>query len=133
VTIGVQPTTTELHLLGASTCIRMLGEAESKTKKHGADCRRQWRNVHLAIDAGTLEIQAVKVTNDATGDAPILPCLLDQIPANESIFGEPGPCGDRVIIRKRKKITAGSKIRCRSANDLPLWRIVLYQDIGKET
>jgi hypothetical protein len=29
----------------------MLGEGEWKTKKHGADYRRQWRKVHLGIDA----------------------------------------------------------------------------------
>lgn len=37
VTIGAQPTTTGLHLLVDSTGIKMLGEGEWKTKKHGAD------------------------------------------------------------------------------------------------
>jgi hypothetical protein len=55
-----------------------------KTKKHGADYRRQWRKVHLGIDA-TLEIRAIEVTDNATGDAPILSCLLDQIPADETV------------------------------------------------
>jgi len=41
VTIGVQPTTTGLDLLVDSTGIKMLGEGEWKTKKHGADYRRQ--------------------------------------------------------------------------------------------
>ena len=45
-----------------------------------------------------------------------------------SIAGEPGLCVDRVIIRKRKKITAGLRIRYRSANDLPWWGIALYED-----
>jgi len=85
VTIGAQPTTTGLHLLVDSTGIKMLGEGEWKTKKHGADYRRQWRKVDLGIDAATLEIRAIEVTDNATGDAPILPCLLDQIPAEEMI------------------------------------------------
>ena len=63
----------------------MLGEGEWKTKKHGADYRRQWRKVHLGIDADTLEIWAIEVTDNATGDAPMLPCLLDQIPAGETV------------------------------------------------
>lgn len=79
VTIGAQPTTTGLHLLVDSTGIKMLGEGEWKTKKHGADYRRQWRKVHLGIDAITLEIRAIEVTDNSTGDAPMLPCLLDQI------------------------------------------------------
>jgi hypothetical protein len=85
VTIGVQPTTTGLHLLVDSTGIKMLGESEWKTKKHGADYRRQWRKVNLGIDAATLEIRAIEVTDTATGDAPILPCLLDQIPAEVTV------------------------------------------------
>jgi len=67
--------------LGDSTGIKMLGEGEWKTKKHGADYGRQWRKVHLGIDAATLEIRAIEVSDNATGDAPIMPCLLDQIPA----------------------------------------------------
>jgi hypothetical protein len=90
VTIGAQPTTTGLHLLVDSTGIKMLGEGEWKTKKHGADYRRRWRKVHLGIDAATLEIRAIEVTDNATGDAPILPCLLDQIPAEEAIASVSG-------------------------------------------
>jgi hypothetical protein len=85
VTIGAQPTTTGLHLLVDSTGIKMLGEGGCKAKKHGADYRRQWRKVHLAIDAATLEIRAIEVTDNATGDAPMRPCLLDQIPADEIV------------------------------------------------
>ena len=77
VTIGAQPTTTGLHLRVDSMGIKMLGEGEWKTRKHGADYRRQWRKVRLGIDAVTLEIRAIEVTDNATGDAPILPCLLN--------------------------------------------------------
>jgi hypothetical protein len=77
----VQPTMTGLHLLVDSTGIKMLGEGEWRTKKHGADYRRQWRKVHLGIDATTLEIRAIEVT----GDAPMLPCLLGQIADDEAV------------------------------------------------
>jgi hypothetical protein len=50
-----------------------LGEGEWKTKKHGADYRCQWRKVPLGIDA----TRAIEVAENATGDAPMLPCLLD--------------------------------------------------------
>lgn len=85
VTIAAQLTTTGLHLLVDSTCIKMLGEGDWKTKKQRADYRSQWRKVHLGIDADTLEIQAISMTDNATGDAPILPSLLDQIPAGETV------------------------------------------------
>jgi hypothetical protein len=67
------------------TGIKMLGEGEWKTKKHGADYRRQWRKVHLGIDATTLEIRAMEVTDNSIGDAPMLPNLLSQIPLEEQI------------------------------------------------
>jgi hypothetical protein len=70
------PTTTGLYLLVDSTGIKMLGEGEWKTKKHGAKHRRQWRKVHLGIDAFTLEIRAMEVTDNGIGDAPVLPALL---------------------------------------------------------
>jgi len=68
-----------LHLLVDSTGVKMLGKGEWKTKKHGADYRRQWRKVHLGIDAQTLEIRAIEVTSNSVGDAPILPELLAQV------------------------------------------------------
>jgi len=58
----------------------MLGEGKWKTKKHGAEYRRRWRKVHLGIDASTLDIRTMEVTNKSIGDAPVLPALLDQIP-----------------------------------------------------
>jgi hypothetical protein len=45
----------------ASTGIKFLGEGEWKRKKHGAEYRRQWRKVHLGIDAPPLEIRAIEV------------------------------------------------------------------------
>lgn len=90
VAIGAVPTTTGLHLLVDSTGIKMLGEGEWKTKKHGADYRRQWRKVHLGIDASTLEIRAMEVTDNSIGDAPVLPGLLAQIPADERIASVSG-------------------------------------------
>ena len=41
--------------------------------------------VHLGIDAETLEIRAIEITGAGVGDAPVLPDLLDQIPADQPI------------------------------------------------
>lgn len=76
---------TALDLLVDSTGIKFLGEGEWKRMKHGADYRRQWRKVHLAIDAHTLEVRAIEVTDNSVGDAPMLPELLGQIPTDETI------------------------------------------------
>ena len=84
------PTTSALDLLVDSTGIKFLGEGEWKRKKHGAEYRRQWRKVHLDIDAHTREIRAIKVTDSSVGDAPMLPELLGQIPADEAVASVSG-------------------------------------------
>ena len=90
VQLPYRPSTSALNLLGDSTGIKFLGEGEWKRKKHGAEYRRQWRKVHLGIDTQTLEIQAIEVTDNSVGDAPMLPELLEQIPPDEAVASVSG-------------------------------------------
>jgi hypothetical protein len=83
--ISYRPSTGPLQLLVDSTGVKFLGEGEWKRKKHGPEYRREWRKVHLGIDAQTLEIRAIEVTSNAIGDAPMLPELLAQIAPDEAI------------------------------------------------
>ena len=61
------------------------GEGEWHARKHGGPRRRVWRKIHLGIDEETLEVRAVEITGSHIGDAPVLPDLLGQIPADEQI------------------------------------------------
>lgn len=90
VELGGRPSSGGLCLLVDSTGIKMTGEGEWKMRKHGASYRRQWRKVHLGIDAATLDIRAIEVTTNDIGDAPALPDLLAQIPQDEHILGVGG-------------------------------------------
>lgn len=74
-----------LNLLIDSTGIKAEGEGEWNARKHGGPKRRIWSKIHIGIDEQTLEIRAVEVTGSNIGDAPMLPDLLDQIPADEQI------------------------------------------------
>jgi hypothetical protein len=89
VQLPCRASTTALDLLVDSTGIKFLGEGECKRKKHGAEYRRQWRKVHLGIDAHTLEIGAIEATDnsveDGAGGAPMLSELLAQIPPDEAL------------------------------------------------
>lgn len=98
VALGGRPSSGGLRLLVDSTGIKMMGEGEWKTRKHGASYRRQWRKVHLGIDAETLDIRAIEVTTNAVGDAPVLPDLLAQIPQDERILSV---CGDGAYDTKK--------------------------------
>lgn len=120
VTIPARQSQGGLHLLVDSTGIKMLGEGEWKTKKHGTEYRRQWRKVHLGIDAETLEIRAIEVTDNKTGDAPMLPELMNQIPESEQIKechnaiaarGAAAIISARKNAQFRKENTAGARAR----------------------
>ena len=64
-----------LGLLVDGTGMTFLGECKRKT--HGAESRRQWRKLHIGIDANMLEIRAIEVTDNSVDDAPMLKPLLD--------------------------------------------------------
>jgi hypothetical protein len=74
-----------LNLLVDSTGVKVLGDGEWQARKHGPSRRRQWRKVHLAMDAATGDIRAVEFTSSHQGDSPVLPDLLAQIPADQAI------------------------------------------------
>jgi hypothetical protein len=74
-----------LHLVVDSTGVKVPGEGEWKVRRHGAERRRVWRKMHLAIDAGSHDIRALEMTDHRHGDAEILPDLLAQIPEGEQI------------------------------------------------
>ena len=85
IAISYQKSSDGLHLLVDSTGLKFLGEGEWKRKKHGAEYRRQWRKLHIAIDAKTLQIRAVQLTTNNVSDSQVLEDLLAQIPLDEPI------------------------------------------------
>ena len=74
-----------MHLLVDSTGLKICGEGEWKVKKHGAEYRRAWRKVYLAINAETLDIRAVEMTDHRQGDAAQAEELLSQLEPAESL------------------------------------------------
>ena len=79
VTIPVRRRTEPLRLLVDSTGLKICGKGEWKVKKHGAEYRRAWHKVHLAIDAETLDVRAVEMTGHRQGDATQAEELLSQL------------------------------------------------------
>ena len=74
-----------LNLLVDSTGVKVRGDGEWQVRRHGPGRRRQWRKVHLAMDAATGDIRAVEFTSSREGDSPVLPDLLAQIPVEQPI------------------------------------------------
>jgi len=85
IAISYQKSHEGLHLLIDSTGLKFLGEGEWKRKKHQPEYRRQWRKLHIVIDAKTLQIRAVQLTTNNFSDSQVLDDLLNQIPSDERI------------------------------------------------
>ena len=85
IAISYQKSSDGLHLLVDFTGLKLLGEGEWKRKKHGPEYRRQWRKLHIGIDAQTLQIRAVQLTTNDVSDSQVLEELLHQIPLDEQI------------------------------------------------
>lgn len=62
-----------------STGLKVFGEGEWKTRKHGVAKRRTWRKLHLTINPATQEIEAEVLTENSGHDADQVEELLGQI------------------------------------------------------
>lgn len=68
-----------VHVLVDSTGLKVHGPGRWLEEKHGAKSRRDWRKLHLVVDADSGEIIVHSLTDQETGDASQLEPLLDQI------------------------------------------------------
>jgi len=68
-----------IHVLVDSTGLKIYGAGQWLEEKHGAKSRRDWRKLHLVVDADSGEIIAHSLTDQETGDVSQLEPLLDQI------------------------------------------------------
>lgn len=107
--IPVKPSKEARHVVIDSTGIKIFGEGEWKTRKHGASKRRTWRKVHIAFDESTSEILALEVTLNDKSDGQLLPDLLDAIEGDiEQVSADGGydysNCYDAIQERKAKAI-----------------------------
>lgn len=74
-----EPPGEPIYIVLDSTGLKVYGEGEWKVKKHGADKRRTWRKLHLAVDEATNELYAVELTTNAISDADMVKPLVADI------------------------------------------------------
>lgn len=55
--------------------------------------RRQWRKLHIGIDAQTLQVRAICEPSNNVTDAAVLPPLLEQIPGDKPLLMVAGDGG----------------------------------------
>ncbi|WP_409010854.1 IS5 family transposase [Aeromonas veronii] len=62
-----------------STGLKVFGEGEWKVRKHGAEKRRVWRKLHLAVEQATHDIVTAEVSLENVHDVEVLPTLLNPL------------------------------------------------------
>ncbi|KAF1366705.1 hypothetical protein FHR25_004808 [Yokenella regensburgei] len=72
------PAEGELHILIDSTGLKVYGAGQWLEEKHGVRARRDWRKLHLAVDADNFNIVAHTLTDSHTDDPPQVGQLLSQ-------------------------------------------------------
>jgi hypothetical protein len=128
-----------LHLAIDSTGLKLFGQGEWDAEKHGR-ARRSWRKLHLAVDAGTGEIVACVLTDNAADDAGQVPALLTAIkgeitsvtadgaydgePVYQGIANrQPDPLPEVVIPPRASAVPSTEDVGTRSRRDRHVQRI----------
>jgi hypothetical protein len=68
----------DLHILIGSTGLKVYGAGQWLEEKHGVRARRDWRKLHLAVDADNFSIVAHTLTDSHTDDPSQVGPLLSQ-------------------------------------------------------
>lgn len=79
VPLGVAPSSEPRHVLVDSTGVRVVGEGEWKSMKHGPEKHQVWRKLHIAMDADSLTIVSAEVSDSTRPDWDYLPRLISQV------------------------------------------------------
>lgn len=86
ITIEVARPGGSIDLVVDSTGLKVYGEGEWKVRKHGADGRRTWRKLHLAVDPETHLIVAQSLTENNIHDGDQVDPLLEQVESDIDTF-----------------------------------------------
>ena len=89
-----------LHIVVDSTGLKVYGEGEWKTRKHGISKRRTWRKLHLAVNPHDGQIEAVVLSEAGLSDADAIEPMLAQIDQEIESFGADGAYDKRKVYQK---------------------------------
>lgn len=69
-----------LEIVIDASGLKIYGEGEWKTHKHGREKKRRWMKIHAAVDPRSGECMAVVITDEKGADPSQLPSLLENTP-----------------------------------------------------
>ena len=94
-----------LHVVIDSTGLKIYGAGRWLEDKYGAKARREWRKLHLAVDADSGEIIAEVLTDQNSSDVSQLKTLLGNIDPSVSLLPMELMMGSRPPLRKRDDVS----------------------------
>lgn len=111
-----------IHIVVDSTGLKIYGEGEWKTRKHGVSKRRTWRKLHLAVNPEDGQIEAVVLSEADLSDADAVEPMLAEIDQQVETFGGDGAYDKRKVYQKVRDHSPDSKINVPPQKNARIWQ-----------
>ena len=111
-----------LHIVVDSTGLKIYGEGEWKTRKHGISKRRTWRTLHLSVRTEDGEIEAVVLGEAGMSDANSVEPMLEQIDQEIESFGADGAYDKRKVYKKVREHSPNCHMPIPPRKDARIWQ-----------
>ena len=113
---------TSLHIVVDSTGLKIYGEGEWKTRKHGISKRRTWRKLHLSVNPENGQIEAVFLSEAGKTDADAVDPMLAEIDQELESFGADGAYDKRKVYQEVRDHSPDSQINIPPRKDAHIWQ-----------
>ena len=114
--------TPSLHVVVDSTGLKVYGEGEWKTRKHGVSKRRTWRKLHLAVNPQDGQIEAVVLSEAGLSDADAVGPMLAQIEQTIESFSADGAYDKRKVYQIVRDHSPGCQINVPPQKNARIWQ-----------
>ena len=111
-----------LHIVVDSTGLKIYGEGEWKTRKHGISKRRTWRSLHLAVNPKDGQIEAVVLGEAGLVDADAVEPMLEQIAQEIESFCADGAYDKRKVYQKVRDHSPDSQMNIPPQKNARIWQ-----------
>ena len=111
-----------VHIVVDSTGLKIYGEGEWKTRKHGVSKRRTWRSLHIAVRTEDGEIQALVLGKAGLADADAVEPMLQEIDQEIESFGADGAYDKRKVYEKVRAHSPTCKMLVPPRKDARIWQ-----------
>ncbi len=115
-------TGSSLHIVVDSTGLKVYGEGEWKTRKHGISKRRTWRKLHLGVNSEDGQIEAVVLSKAGLSDADAVGPMLEQIDDEIESFGGDGAYDKRKVYQKVRDHSPDCDMKIPPQKNARIWQ-----------